>query len=167
MTDGRRKGQSYMLEVCALLGRWARKPYGTFQPRPTLVEPQDGWTVKGDISFPSSIGFPFVVECKKIEGWSLDALAEGRAKDIYSWWVQCPRQAAATPGAWRNARPPLTASRDRRRNDFAGRGSALGWGGLQAAAPCLSLSLGGDRVMIGHLEDLISTTTPGSRETRP
>lgn len=165
MIDGREKGQRYMRDVCRLLDAWTLAPSGSFRPKPTVLTPLDGWSVKGDVSFPSTVRFPFVVECKNVEGWSLDALIEGRAKIIESWWEQCVRQAQASLGPARARIPLLIFSSNRRKNYFMAWEADLRRLRFKPVDPYLTVATPwgdeqDDRAGIGLFENLTLTTTP-------
>lgn len=120
MTDGNRKGQEYMRKVCGILARWAG---GTFRPRPTFVEPSEGWKVKGDVQHDPKVRFPFTVECKKVEGWSLDGLVGSTKWPVWAWWLQCTRQAESA----RNTHPLLIFSRNGWKNYVLANAETLEW----------------------------------------
>lgn len=57
-----------------------------------------GWSAEhapGDLIVPAD--FPFSVECKKSESWTLVSLLSGKHAWFFKWWVQCC-SAAATAG---------------------------------------------------------------------
>lgn len=155
MTNGYLKGQRYTRAVCLVLDRWTKSSRGSFRLRPTIVEPLDGWAVKGDVVCAPGIRFPFTVECKNVEDWSLDALFEGRASDIASWWSQCASQAAQNRG-----RPLLIFSRKRRENYVMLRRVDCKWLGFKPV-PCMEVPMAESQpLVVAFLTDLVSCPIP-------
>lgn len=109
-----------MREVCASLERWTG---GRFRPRPTIVEPSEGWQVKGDVQHAPGLWFPFSIECKKVEKWELDGLFEAPHWPVWTWWRQCESQALASE----NERPLLIFSRNRRKSYVLTEAATLDW----------------------------------------
>jgi hypothetical protein len=133
MTDGRRKGQTFMLEQCRVLAHWW---FGTplslhytmlpLRPKSTVVAPMEGWARKGDLDVhpQHATDWPFAVECKNDERWEgLERLWESPKYPLWSWWKQCVAQA----GTWENAHPLLLFSRNRRKTYVLARYKTLEW----------------------------------------
>lgn len=153
--NGYAKGQRYTREVCLSLDQWTRSPRGTFRLRPTLVEPLDGWSVKGDVVCAPGVRFPFTVECKNVERWSLDALFEGRSADITSWWKQCAKQAAQN-----HNRPLLVFSRNHREDYVMLRRADCRWLRFKPL-PCMEVPMGeAHPLVVAFLTDLVSCPIP-------
>jgi len=135
--DSRRKGNRGELEVAEMFARWC----GEVVRR----TPQSGgWSnarfgVAGDLVCANE-AFPFHVEVKHREGWTLDDLIVGTRrehdKSIVQWWKQClescPKTRHAGGGADLDKEPLLVFRRNRQpwlvmmtwescRHDFAAR----------------------------------------------
>ncbi len=122
MVNGRSKGNKAENEVCAILSAWqfperwtqaaaakAKADELPFRRRFTSTKPLDGtWAGAGDILAPQDHLFPWAVECKKIEGWTLDGALSNEKWPVWGWWGQCMLQADAT-ARW----PLLFFSRNR------------------------------------------------------
>lgn len=81
------KGKSYELRIAKLLTKWAG-----FQ---LIRTPMSGaWQgTAGDIKPKSQTDhFPFTVECKKDEGWDMDAVVSGKSALFKSWIDQLIRE---------------------------------------------------------------------------
>jgi hypothetical protein len=157
MTNGNEKGARFTRDVCKKLERWA----GTgFKPRPTIVEPIDGWAVKGDVACNASARFPFSVECKCIEGWELDGLYEQRKWPVWGWWEQCVRQA----DAGKSIHPLLIFSRNRRKTYVLARQRTVEWLKPQPEyGPIVNVSTPErGRLAFLLLDDLVRTRIPRS-----
>jgi Holliday junction resolvase len=84
--NGRQKGASFERKVAKFVSDW----WGIDAHR----TPQSGglrWSkdarVTGDIVAPADSNFPFSIECKKHEGWTLENLLKGTG-EITDWWKQ-------------------------------------------------------------------------------
>ena len=81
------KGASYELKIAKLLTSWWGA--GTFNRAPASGALHWGrdQRVAGDIIAPPDAGFPFVIECKKREEWTMEhiLLDIGQPKE---WWQQ-------------------------------------------------------------------------------
>lgn len=83
----REKGKGYELKTAKLLSPWWGE---TFRRTPCSGALKWGTDqgVAGDIVTPEGSLFPFSIECKHREGWSIEQLMKGSA-EIESWWSQC------------------------------------------------------------------------------
>jgi len=95
MTKASVRAKGKKLEVLAgkLLGNWW---WGQPFPRShgsgsSIVYCSDGTVIAGDLHVTKD--FPFCVECKNQEGWSLDAVFAGTCKKFEKWWDQTQREA--------------------------------------------------------------------------
>ena len=110
MTDGRRKGNTGELEVARIVEKWWR----TMEPNAEFarVPLSGGWhkgsavTVDkqacGDL-MTNSHSFPFCIEVKRREQWSVDNLLDGKKTPPWGWWCQCLEAAqkqSAVPMMW-------------------------------------------------------------------
>jgi hypothetical protein len=103
MVNGRNKGNNYENTICLVLSRWldprispkAKLEQLPFRRRSTSIMPLDGhWHGSGDILHRPDLDWPFCVECKKVEGWTLDGVfLDGWP--VWSWWDQTEEQAIA------------------------------------------------------------------------
>jgi hypothetical protein len=102
MVDGRTKGNKYENAICLALSRWllpslprpARIEQLPFRRRTTSVVPLEGhWAGAGDILHRPDLPhpWPFCVECKHVEGWTLDG-AFSPGWPVRTWWDQAVRQ---------------------------------------------------------------------------
>lgn len=93
--NGRGKGARGERQVAKEFASWwgsdfARTPMsGGFHTRKFRQE----WNAEGDLVTPDE-SFPFSIECKWHEGWTLDKLITASDKcEIWSWWQQALDQA--------------------------------------------------------------------------
>lgn len=62
----------------------------------------DGFNACGDI-MTNSLHFPFSVEVKRRETWSMKRFLDGKPSPVWSWWLQCQadaRSARREPMLW-------------------------------------------------------------------
>lgn len=126
MKDSREIGQSYMRTVAKVFAQWLG---GEWRPRPTIVEPMEGWTTKGDLAS-RGVEHPFVVECKKNEQWVLDGIFDAPKWPIWAWWEQARAQAATVSRSVtvkKNHVPLLIFTRNRRKNYVLAEARVLRW----------------------------------------
>lgn len=118
MVDGRRKGNSFEVEMAYAFSNWVCPPTEgvwqkgddiPFRRRPADKDavPSD-WVGGRDLMHHPQVRFPFSVECKNDERWTVDALFTAPTKVVLSWWAQCAAQAAQI-----GLRPLLILSRNR------------------------------------------------------
>ncbi|AGI11456.1 hypothetical protein LP125_131 [Listeria phage LP-125] len=100
------KGSKFERETAKALSVWWGATFNRTPGSGGLKWAEEN-NVGGDIVAPPSAGFPFIVECKKHEGWTLDNvfLNTGEPK---SWWKQVVSDATRT-----NKIPLLMFSRNR------------------------------------------------------
>lgn len=116
--NSRNKGGRGENQVCALLKKWwdadfARTPSsGGFKTKKFREE----WNAEGDVVTPDET-FPFAVEVKWQEDWTLDQLLTAPKSKIWDWWEQAKRETAADKLTLlvfkKNNRPWLVMMRDR------------------------------------------------------
>jgi hypothetical protein len=80
------KGSGYELKMAKKFGPWWG---GTFHrvPGSGSLHWGDDNRVAGDIAAPQGLDFPFVIECKKHEGWTMDHVLMNIG-DPKGWWEQ-------------------------------------------------------------------------------
>lgn len=117
----RKKGSVAEREVAALLCPWWAKA----EPKDAEGKPiqfvrtplsggwggpavRAGFGAAGDL-MTTAVRFPFCVEVKRRENWTLDTLVAGKASPVWGWWAQA-RRAAAEMG-----KEPLLIFRHNRR----------------------------------------------------
>ena len=127
MVNGRRKGNAAELEVCAKVQEWWQELPLIEQDTPDgnaskfIRTPQSGgWStrqvrgnfrVAGDLSSTSE-SWPFTVEVKRRENWTLSMFVKAgkRGSPVWSWWAQCVKAAkeeGGVPMMWmRRSRQP-------------------------------------------------------------
>jgi len=94
--NSRDKGARGEGQVCTLLKTWwgsdfARTPSsGGFKTKKF----REDWNAEGDIVTPDET-FPFSVEVKWQEEWSLDQLLTAPKTKIWDWWEQAKRETAS------------------------------------------------------------------------
>lgn len=87
--NGRKKGQTAERKLAKLFSDWwgsefARTPLsGGF----ATAKFREDWNACGDLVTPDKT-FPFCVESKKVEGWSLEQLLTSDKTLIHKWWKQ-------------------------------------------------------------------------------
>lgn len=95
--NSRAKGGNAEREIAKLLGEWwkaefARTPMsGGFATKSF----RNDWSAEGDISTPDKT-FPFSVEVKRREGWTLDHILTAEKSPIWEWWQQAVDQSSDT-----------------------------------------------------------------------
>lgn len=118
MTNGRVKGKAAEREVAAVVQTWWRQhePAATFVRTPmsggwvTGTSGREGFEMAADLMTTSKI-FPFSIEIKRREGWSLERLKKGANKSpVKGWWTQTRTEARSNgrvPMLWfRQSRMP-------------------------------------------------------------
>lgn len=112
--NSRDKGNVAEREVAALIQTWWRQlePACTYVRTPlsggwSTPELRTAYSAAGDL-MTDATRFPFAVEVKRRESWSMANFVAGKASPVWGWWVQC--QAAA---AEMNAQPMLWVRRSR------------------------------------------------------
>jgi Holliday junction resolvase len=107
----KRKGNNAERNLAKLLQEWWNEPGVTFQRTPS----SGGWATKaareefrtsGDV-LTSAKNFPWTVENKCQEGWSLDAIRQGECAKVWDWYAQAMEETSL------NCRPMLVISRNR------------------------------------------------------
>ena len=177
MTEGRIKGQKFMLDCCRVLSNWwFRTPldahYTTLplRPKSTIIAPMEGWARKGDLDVNPrfSDDWPFAVECKKIEGsngWrELERMFEQPKYPLWAWWMQCKDQAAT----WENAHPLLLFSRNRTRTYALVQYETLEWLKPEACrGPIVKVERQtGETLGLLLLDDLVAAEKPRQSKRR-
>lgn len=80
------KGNNFERKVAKLLSEWWGVQFHRTPLSGGIRWGQDNRVV-GDIVVPQDCVFPFTIECKKREGWTLDNLLRGTG-EIKEWWEQ-------------------------------------------------------------------------------
>lgn len=80
------KGSGYELKIAKALSAWWGHEFHR-TPQSGGLRWNDDNNVAGDIVTPLEANFPFIVECKKREEWTLENLFLNN-KDIKYWWEQ-------------------------------------------------------------------------------
>lgn len=99
-TSARQKGKDFEARVGILLGMWwSGYPYprahGSGSSTTQRAIAHDGRELfyAGDLYIPPE--FPWCVECKNQQGWSLDSIINQTCKIVFvDWWNQCVRDAS-------------------------------------------------------------------------
>jgi len=98
---GKGKGKAYERKIGKILGEWWQG--SPFRPTPCSggwdkLAHDDKYLAVGDLFIPADSDFPFSIECKRQEGWSLLDLIKPDRKNIpiFEWWAQalCDAKAA-------------------------------------------------------------------------
>ena len=113
---GREKGNVAEREVAALIKAW----WGQLEPKADFIRTplsggwggptqRAGFKASGDL-MTTAERFPFTVEVKRREAWSMDRLLAGSRSPVWGWWRQAQTQGvemSATPMLWiRRSREP-------------------------------------------------------------
>lgn len=188
--NGRRKGNAAELEVASLNQFWWRRLALSEQATPDgeqaefIRTPQSGgWStrrvrgnyrVAGDISSTSN-SWPFTVEVKRREKWTMTNLVAGRASPVWEWWEQCVKAAneeLGIPMLWlrRNKMPWMVLLPEDIAAPIMGIGNSdIYWASRPAIARLQSTGIH----PIGYLGDKLVKTDPrpwlaaGVRQGRP
>lgn len=114
-----RKGNTGEREVARELQAWwaAREPEARFIRTPlsggwSTPEIRTGFKASGDV-MTTAASFPFVVEVKRREAWSVRNLVEGKRSPVWGWWGEAVAEACEARGVpmlWvrKNAEPADT-----------------------------------------------------------
>jgi hypothetical protein len=78
------KGNSYENKICKILTSHFNEKF-TRVPSSGGIHSLHAKQIAGDIVTPD--WFPFVIECKKQQGWTLEQIIEGKGV-FYRWWKQ-------------------------------------------------------------------------------
>jgi len=161
MKDGREKGQRYMRLCAKAIQGWLG---GEWRPRPTIVEPMEGYTLKGDLASRGVRWQPFSIECKHVEEWVLDGIFDAPKWPVWGWWEQCKRQAEAVPIAparEESAIPLLLFSRNRRRNYVLADARTIEWLRVKPVnGPVLTVHRREEPLALCLLDDLVRARKP-------
>jgi hypothetical protein len=85
--NSRAKGAAYERKICKLLMPWWNCEFHRVPASGGLRWKQDN-RVTGDIVVQEDVkDFPFVIECKKREGWNFEQIIKGTG-EVVSWWEQ-------------------------------------------------------------------------------
>lgn len=91
--NGRKKGQTAERKLAKLFSDWwgsefARTPLsGGF----ATAKFREDWNAAGDLVTPDK-SFPFCVESKKVEGWTLEQMLTSDKTLIHKWWEQTVKE---------------------------------------------------------------------------
>lgn len=80
------KGSSFELKIATSLGQWWGAKFHRV-PASGGLHWGSSMNVGGDVIAPPEAGFPFVVECKKREGWTLEQIMNNKGPHK-TWWQQ-------------------------------------------------------------------------------
>lgn len=84
--NSRNKGSEYERKVAKSLSKWWGEPFQRTPMSGGLHWKNDN-RVAGDIVTPNDSKFPFTIECKKRENWTIEQLIK-ETGDIEKWWGQ-------------------------------------------------------------------------------
>lgn len=84
--NSKHKGSEYERKIARILGAWYGEEFHRV-PQSGGLRWGDDTRVAGDITTHVDSSFPFTVECKKREEWTLEQLLKGTG-DLESWWAQ-------------------------------------------------------------------------------
>lgn len=96
------KGDAGEREVAKLIANWwPEKQLSDGRAVLFVRTPKSGgwaygaeFNVKGDLTT-NAERFPFCIEVKRRENWTLQRFVEGRPSPVWTWWRQCQRDARA------------------------------------------------------------------------
>jgi hypothetical protein len=89
--NSKNKGAEYERKIAKALGSWWGEQFQRTPASGGLQWKKDN-RVTGDIVTPPESVFPFTIECKKREGWSLEQFLKNTG-EMEEWWTQCIRDA--------------------------------------------------------------------------
>jgi hypothetical protein len=98
MVNSRRKGQTAERKLVKLFEAWWGSKFfrtpgsGAFATRGFVGV--DTTQLSGDL-VTTDTQFPFCVESKKVEGWTLEQMLSSTSTKIHSWWEQTTRETPA------------------------------------------------------------------------
>ena len=140
------KGSTYERHIAKKLGAWWGEEFQRTPASGGLRWKQDN-RVCGDIVTPPGSTFPWVVECKKRENWTMDSLLNGSA-EVSKWWKQ------VTDDAERSGLEPMLIFTRNRQPDYV----AFESRSLQRfyiPETVIFHQINGDKVYIMRLDNLI------------
>jgi hypothetical protein len=98
--NSRRKGKAGEREVARLLEEWWGKVEAGVKFRSTPLsggfsspDVRGAFEISGDL-MTTALTFPYTIEVKHRESWSLKNLETGRKSPVWGWWNQCQVAAA-------------------------------------------------------------------------
>ncbi len=111
----KQKGSGYERRIAKILGEWWGEPFRRTPNSGGWDKQVDDGSVMatGDIIPPHGSAWPFSVECKNQEGWTLEAIMSGRCVRFLKWWEQCRKDARTVE------KLPLLIFTRNRQPDFA------------------------------------------------
>lgn len=109
--NSKKKGSEFELQIAKELGKWWGEEFHRTPASGGLRWQKDN-RILGDIVTPEESKFPFVVECKKREGWDFLQLLPN-VGEINKWWKQV---LADSERSEKNLRPMLVFSKNFARN---------------------------------------------------
>jgi len=89
--NSRAKGKGFERVIAKAFSAWSGESFQLVPASGGLRWGKDN-RVAGDIVPPVDSEFPFCIECKKREGWSLEQILKGTG-EVVEWWNQCTRDA--------------------------------------------------------------------------
>jgi hypothetical protein len=155
----RRKGNSLEREVARLFeqtlgGAWSRVPLS------------GGWANRAEFQTCGDVitnvnEFPFVIECKAVEGWHLEQLLTSPDKcPIAKWWRQTRREAGEA-----GKKPLLVFTRNFQPLYCVARSADVNASALINEGRAFLASLDHEQIVLALLDALLSTLGPASNPT--
>lgn len=148
MVNGKKKGSNFERKVARLLTQWCGVEFHRTPGSGSLHWGKDT-RVRGDIVPPIDFYFPFSVEVKKHEGWSIEQILNYKG-EFFSWWGQCVHDALET-----NKTPLLVFSKNRSPIYFATYSSIV-----EGVSFLSYLYLEKNSLLISNFEELIQYPYP-------
>lgn len=141
------KGSTYERHIAKKLGAWWGEEFQRTPASGGLRWKQDN-RVCGDIVTPPGSTFPWVVECKKRENWTMDSLLNGSA-EVSKWWKQ------VTDDAERSGLEPMLIFTRNRQPDYVAVKDEEDTLSMVYPDTTIMTKINGDHVIIMRLDDYI------------
>lgn len=145
--NGKAIGGAYERYVAKKLSAWWGEEFHRTPASGGLRWKQDN-RVCGDIVTPPGSTFPWVVECKKRENWTMDSLLNGSA-EVAKWWKQ------VTDDAERSGLEPMLIFTRNRQPDYVAVKDEEDTFSMIYPDTTIMTKINGDHVIIMRLDDLI------------
>lgn len=145
--NGKAIGGAYERYVAKKLSAWWGEEFHRTPASGGLRWKQDN-RVCGDIVTPPGSTFPWVVECKKRENWTMDSLLNGSA-EVSKWWKQ------VTDDAERSGLEPMLIFTRNRQPDYVAVKDEEDTLSMVYPDTTIMTKINGDHVIIMRLDDYI------------
>ncbi len=91
MINSKQKGNEFELKIAKMLTEWSGEKFHRTPASGALHWENDNRVVSDIVPPQTLVGWPFSIECKKVEGanWEFSAMIEGTSQTLKEHWQQC------------------------------------------------------------------------------